>query len=126
MDSMLSENEKAFYRNRYSVGDLHQGLQRNASYANPTKQVLFSLFQYYYEMDKALKERDGKLTTNPESLAYNSSFKITRKAENLPQLDFMERGKNNYNQQQNFYQSIKDRECRERQELKDVLLSQIR
>lgn len=58
-------------------------------------------------MDKALRERDGRLAKNPEYSAYNSSFKVTRRNGQLPQLDFMVNGqehKSNYNQQHNFYQ----------------------
>lgn len=59
MDSMLSANEKEFYRNRYSVGNFAEGTQitRNASYANPTKQVRFTLLVVLLRVGPGLKRK---------------------------------------------------------------------
>lgn len=84
--------------------------------------------QYYYELDKALRDRDGGKVANPE-FNKNSSFKITRRAESLGQLDFMTQGegsRNQFNQQSSYYQSLQNRSMQEKQELKNVLLSQMR
>ena len=50
---------------------------------------------------------------NPEQHMYNSSFKITRRADSLKNLDFMFQGlqhKSSYAHQNSFFNEIKQRE----------------
>ena len=71
--------------------------------------------------------REDKIV-NPEHLK-NSSFKITRRADNLSALDFMFQGTephSSYQQQNHLFKQMKDREYKEKGELKATLLAQIR
>ena len=117
----MNAMQKEFYRNRYSTGDLTRSyIQKNATYSNPTK-------NYYYELDNALRERETKMV-NPEALKENSSFKVTRKTDQLKGLDFMYAGNshNNYNQQNSMLQSMKEKETKQKMDLKNALISQIK
>ena len=84
--------------------------------------------QYYYEVESAIRKRDG-VGSNPESLAYNSSFKITRRASEMGKLDFMAAGsdlKQSYSRQRSFNEDKNGQDMQQRLELKQVLLAQIR
>ena len=97
-----------------SMNDVHY-----APY-DPTK-------EYYREIDQAMRGRN-RVGMNPEGVAYNSNFKVTHSPERVQHIDNLYQNSINrqYARQQGSLQSMQERETKQRADLKESLLGQIR
>lgn len=97
-----------------------QSLGNIRSTNDPTK-------QYYYELDNAMRSRERR-NVNPEGQTINSNFKVTHSPQRVQHLDnlYVDSLKQHYNRQQGLLQSYKERETKQREDLKQSLLEQIK